>query len=176
MISQVLSDALATPISSINLDFLAMLKLKTVLYRRVLLTSVIGLLSGCSNAENTATDDTARWYTSEQLVRGKVIFSENCAAYHGTDANGQGEGIVDWKVPNTNGIYPAPPLNGQAHAWHHSLKVLLRTINDGGKPLGGTMPAWKGHLTETQQRLTIAALQDYWPDETYAKWRVIDRR
>ena len=176
MISHVFSDALATLISSINLDFLAMLKIKTALSRRVLLTTVIGLLSACSNAESTAAFETARWYTSEQLAQGKVIFSENCAACHGVDASGQGEGAVDWKVPDTRGIYPAPPLNGIAHAWHHSLEVLLRTINDGGKPLGGTMPAWKGRLTETQQRLTIAAFQDYWPDETYAKWRAIDHR
>jgi len=69
-----------------------------------------------------------------------------------------------------------PPINGSAHTWHHSLKVLLGNINTGGKPLGGSMPAFQNLLTVDEQRWVIAAFQDYWPDDTYAQWRVIDRR
>jgi hypothetical protein len=54
--------------------------------------------------------------------------------------------------------------------------VLLSTINAGGKPLGGSMPAFQNLLTVDEQRSVIAAFQDYWPDDTYAQWRVIDRR
>jgi mono/diheme cytochrome c family protein len=165
-----------------------MLKPKLVLTKWAFLIAAIGLLSACSDVENTATSTTttvsttsateasARWYTSEQLAQGKVIFSENCAACHGADAGGVGASVGDWKTPDANGLYPAPPINGSAHAWHHSLKTLLRTINDGGKPLGGTMPAWQGRLTDAEQLSVVAAFQDYWPDDIYAKWRVIDLR
>jgi mono/diheme cytochrome c family protein len=162
-----------------------MLKPKLVLTKWTFLIAAIGLLSACSDVENTsttttlstttATDGSARWYTSEQLAQGKVIFSENCAACHGADAGGVGEGVDDWKTPDANGLYPAPPINGSAHAWHHSLAVLLRTINNGGKPLGGTMPAWQGRLTDAEQLSVVAAFQDYWPDAIYARWATIKK-
>ena len=160
-----------------------MLKPKLVLTKLAFLIAAIGLLSACSDVENTATtlstttakDGSARWYTSEQLAQGKVIFSENCAACHGADAGGVGASVDDWKTPDANGLYPAPPINGSAHAWHHSLKTLLRTINDGGKPLGGTMPAWQGRLTDAEQLSVVAAFQDYWPDAIYARWDTIKK-
>ena len=69
-----------------------------------------------------------------------------------------------------------PPINGSAHTWHHSLKVLLGNINTGGKPISGSMPAVQNRLTVAEQRSVIPAFQDYWPDNSYAQWRVIDRR
>ncbi len=35
---------------------------------------------------------------------------------------------------------PASALNGTAHAWHHSIPQLARSIKEGGKKLGGVMP------------------------------------
>ena len=160
-----------------------MLKPKLVPTKWTFLIAAIGLLSACSDVENTtttlftttATDGSARWYTSEQLAQGKVIFSENCAACHGADAGGVAEGVDDWKTPDANGFYPAPPINGSAHAWHHSLAVLLRTTNDGGEPLGGTMLAWQVRLTDAEQLSVVAAFQDYWPDAIYARWATMKK-
>ena len=165
----VLSYSLAISIPSIILDRLAMLKVTTLSTRWALLIATMGLLSACSDAESTATDDSARWYTPEQLAQGKVVFANNCAACHGSKA----EGVANWQTPDSNGLYPAPPINGTAHAWHHSLAVLLRTINAGGKPLGGSMPAFQGLLTDSEQRAVIAAFQDHWPDAIYARWAKI---
>ena len=149
-----------------------MLKAKTLPTRWALLIATMGLLSACSDAESVVTDISARWYTPEQLAQGKAIFADNCAACHGSNA----EGVANWQTPDSNSLYPAPPINGSAHAWHHPLKVLLRTINAGGKPLGGSMPGFQDQLTEPEQRSVIAAFQDYWPDAIYVQWQVIDNR
>ena len=166
------SNSLAKLIFSINLDGLAMLKPTIVPARWTFFMAIIVLLSACGDVDNTASDISTRWYTTEQLAQGKVLFSDNCAACHGFN----GEGAANWQNLDKNGFYPAPPINGSAHAWHHSLKVLLSTINAGGKPLGGSMPAFQNLLTVDEQRSVIAAFQDYWPDDTYAQWRVIDLR
>ena len=168
----VLSYSLAISIPSIILDRLAMLKSKNALTRWALLIATVSLLLACSDTQSTATDDSARWYTPQQLAQGKAIFADNCAACHGAN----GEGVSHWQTPDSNGFYPAPPINGTAHAWHHSLAVLLRTINQGGEQLGGRMPGFQGRLTELEQRSAVAAFQDYWPDAIYAQWLVIDNR
>ena len=50
------------------------------------------------------------------------------------------------RVPTVK--YPAPPLDGTGHAWHHPKKILLMTIRDGTGKLGGSMPAWGSQLSE----------------------------
>ena len=65
-----------------------------------------------------------RWYSNEQVLQGKKLFAENCAACHGKNA----EATTDWKKRDANGNLVPPPLNGTAHAWHHPMKILRRTI------------------------------------------------
>ncbi len=108
-----------------------------------------------------------RWYTQQQFELGKQVFTANCTQCHG----GKGQGLVDdWKTPNPNGQFPAPPLNGTAHTWHHSTEVLLETINKGGIPLGGSMPAFKEVLSEEEKLAVIAFVQNLWNDDIYQKW------
>tara|TARA_B110000977_G_scaffold184395_1_gene248025 strand:- start:2703 stop:3152 length:450 start_codon:yes stop_codon:yes gene_type:complete len=149
-----------------------MLKPKFVPARWVLVIAAVGILSACSDEKITGLNLSARWYSPEQLSQGKALFANNCAACHGA----LGEGAKDWKTVDKHGFFPAPPINGSAHAWHHSLEVLLRTVNVGGASLGGSMPGFQGSLTESEQRSVIAAFQDYWPDDIYQKWRVINSR
>jgi len=113
----------------------------------------------------------SRWYTQQQFELGKQVFTANCVQCHG----GKGQGLVeDWKTPNPNGQFPAPPLNGTAHTWHHSTEVLMETINKGGIPLGGSMPAFKEVLSEEEKLAVIAFVQNLWDDETYNKWLKIN--
>lgn len=114
----------------------------------------------------TANSETGRWYSKEQMYTGRKLFAANCAACHGDRA----QGTADWKTPDKNGVFPPPPLNGTAHAWHHPLAVLYQVIQQGGKPMGGTMPAWAGKLDEQQTLSVIAAFQSEWPDDIYQKW------
>ncbi len=110
--------------------------------------------------------DDNRWYGGEQLKRGEILFRENCAACHGQDA----EATANWKQRDANGNFPPPPLNGSAHAWHHDLDLLRRTIREGGKSLGGVMPAFAERLDKQEIDSVIAFFQSKWPAEIYHKW------
>lgn len=107
-----------------------------------------------------------RWYSSQQVERGEVVFRENCAACHGPNA----EATADWKQRDANGNFPPPPLNGSAHAWHHDLALLRRTVRDGGKPVGGVMPAFAEQLSAGDIDSAIAFFQSKWSDDLYRKW------
>ena len=100
---------------------------------------------------------------------GQVTFEQNCVSCHGKD----GEGIVkDWKKRQADGSYPAPPVNGSAHAWHHSPKTLLSTINNGGAKLGGQMPAFKDQLSEEEKQALLDYMYSLWPKDIQAKYSV----
>lgn len=110
--------------------------------------------------------ETGRWYSDTQVARGEETFRQNCAACHGQNA----EATPNWKKTDANGQYPPPPLNGTAHAWHHDLDLLRRTIREGGAKLGGKMPAFEDQLNDAQIDSVIAFFQSKWPDEIYQRW------
>ncbi len=109
-----------------------------------------------------------KWYTSAQLIRGKRVFAANCAVCHG--ANGEGL-VTDWKKPGADGKFPAPPLNGTAHTWHHSKELLMRTVNEGGIALGGTMLPFKDKLNKKEKEAVLAHVMSLWPKEIYDTWK-----
>ncbi len=109
---------------------------------------------------------TPRWYTAEQQTKGAQLFKENCAVCHGDRA----QSTPNWKQPNAQGQYPPPPLDGTAHAWHHDLKTLHRSIKNGGVNIGGLMPPFKDKLNKEDRDSVIAFFQSLWPDELYKKW------
>lgn len=107
-----------------------------------------------------------RWYTDEQVKSGEPLFRQNCAACHGQNA----EATPNWKQTDANGNYPPPPLNGTAHAWHHNLDLLRRTVREGGAKLGGQMPAFESVLSAEQIDSVIAFFQSKWSDDIYKRW------
>ncbi len=109
-----------------------------------------------------------RDYTQEQVSSGRKVFGKNCARCHGIKAKGE---VEDWKKTKADGSYPAPPLNGSAHAWHHDNKTLMRTVIRGGIPLGGTMPPFRDILSETEIVNVIVYIQNLWPEEIYQAWK-----
>jgi len=128
---------------------------------RILILSGLMLAAGQSLAA-----ESNRWYSDEQLAQGETLFRQYCAACHGQNA----EATPDWKIADDNGKYPPPPLNGTAHAWHHDLDLLRRTVREGGTKLGGQMPAFEGKLDPAQIDSVIAYFMSKWPDETYQRW------
>ena len=109
----------------------------------------------------------SRGYDPQMLEQGKSVFQANCAACHGENA----EGIVkDWHKPDAEGKYPAPPLNGTAHTWHHPVGALFHTIQNGTQSMGGSMPSWKEKLSDEEIFSVIIWLTSLWPDEIYAAW------
>ena len=101
------------------------------------------------------------------LAAGKQLFQSNCSSCHGDMAQGLAE---DWRKPDADGKYPAPPLNGTAHTWHHSISALANTIQNGTISIGGTMPPWKDKLSEDETFAIIIWLTSLWPDEIYEAW------
>lgn len=106
-----------------------------------------------------------------QIQRGHGLFLQNCAVCHGSNA----EGAQNWNQPDASGKYPAPPLNGTGHAWHHPRQALITTINFGTARLGGSMPAWRDKLSEQEINDIIAWFQSQWPDEIYGAWQRMDQ-
>ena len=125
--------------------------------------AVLVTLAGCGESESRME---GRWYTQPQVDRGKELFTANCAGCHGAAAQGSN----DWSKPLANGKYPPPPLNGSAHAWHHPLKGLKKTIGIGGVPLGGTMPGFGQQLSEDDTEALISYFQSFWPEPVYQAW------
>ena len=133
---------------------------------------VLAALFGCSPDTPSEPTIPGRWYTAEQVNLGRELFVTHCAICHGENA----EATPDWRKTDAAGNYPPPPLNGSAHAWHHPLAVLERTIAEGGVPLGGVMPGFSPILDSDETRATIAYFQSFWPDEIYAIWLEINAR
>ena len=119
------------------------------------------------SAIDTSLADTHRGYEPKMLETGKFLFQENCASCHGINAEGT---VKNWHKKNESGKYPPPPLNGTAHAWHHSFKALSHTIRNGTQSIGGSMPSWKGKISDKEIGAIIIWLTSLWPDEIYASW------
>jgi len=124
---------------------------------------LIGLAS-CDKDSHSAN----RWYTQQQVDSGAKVFANQCASCHGKQAEGNGE---NWKVRLKDGSYLPPPLNGSAHAWHHSLPLLLQIVQQGGALFDGKMPGFSSTLSEAEQYAVIAWFQSLWSDETYRLWQ-----
>jgi mono/diheme cytochrome c family protein/protein-disulfide isomerase len=107
-----------------------------------------------------------RWYDQADVDKGAAIYQQNCASCHGENA----EATANWQDADASGNYPPPPLNGTAHAWHHSLDMLKKAILDGGSDIGGVMPGFKDRLSASEIDAVLAYVQSKWPDEVYAKW------
>ena len=132
----------------------------------LLSTFIFLMLAACGADRDKPSSD--RGFSQEQLALGKQVFETHCQECHGAGAAGV---VRDWHKPLPDGSMPAPPLNGSAHAWHHSDEALLRTVNTGGIPLGGTMPPFRDVLDEGQKTAVLAYIKSLWPDELYAAWK-----
>ncbi|MCP4390431.1 MAG: cytochrome c [Gammaproteobacteria bacterium] len=107
-----------------------------------------------------------RWFNQDIVEYGDKVFQQNCAVCHGSNA----EGTRDWKKTDANGNYPPPPLNGSAHAWHHPIDQLARSIKQGGVKLGGVMPPFGNKLSDQEVLAAIAFFQSKWPNQVYDTW------
>ena len=113
------------------------------------------LLAACSGAGSN--DASA----ADALGQGKVLYEQNCAACHGIN----GEGQPNWKQPNANDVYPAPPHDGSGHTWHHADGLLLQIIADGGTMPKSQMLGFSERLTEEEMRLILDHIKTFWGEQ-----------
>jgi mono/diheme cytochrome c family protein len=102
----------------------------------------------------------------EKIKRGEAVYRKNCASCHGPN----GEATPGWRNPGADGKYPPPPLDGSAHAWHHSTETLEEMIRKGSPGGAGGMPAWDGKLTNQEIDDVIVWIKSLWPDDVYDVW------
>jgi mono/diheme cytochrome c family protein len=148
--------------------------------RLILLGLLPLLLAACSadqpattaqqQAEKAATAKSTsaaqRWYQTQQVSAGAKLFQANCAVCHGKQA----QGAANWREPGPDEKYPAPPLNGTGHGWHHPLAILFQVIKYGSPGGQGNMPAWGERLTDDEIIATMAWFQSQWSPEIYQNW------
>ena len=132
---------------------------------------IIGAIySNNINKQNTiipkAKENSKKWFSQEQVALGADIFKNNCAICHGKKA----QKTTNWKKTLADGSYPPPPLNGNAHSWHHPYSQLFRIISDGGVSYDGKMPPFKDKLTPQEIENAISYFQNFWPDDKYDIW------
>ncbi len=127
---------------------------------KILTITIIALLTGCSSGDKEKSSES-------NIALGENVFNQNCVSCHGSKGRGLAE---NWKVKDENGNFPAPPLNGTAHTWHHSPSQLLYTINKGGVDMGGQMPGFEGRLNEDEKQALIDYIYSLWPSEIQSKY------
>lgn len=103
---------------------------------------------------------------------GRALYVEHCAACHGVDLEGQ----PDWRSPDGNGLYPAPPHDKTGHTWHHDDAMLLDYIARGGQAvlddMGVTftsgMPGFGSILAEQEIGAILEYIKSTWPERNRA--------
>ncbi len=108
----------------------------------------------------------------ELLEKGENLYKRHCAVCHGQFADGD----PGWRQRDAEGFFPAPPLDGSGHAWHHSTDWLRQMILHGSAPGQGKMPAWNTQLTERDADAIIFWFQSLWPEKVYATWYEMQQR
>lgn len=130
---------------------------------------VAWLLVGCESWTSSSDDmvePPQRTVNQAQLSLGKRVYETHCSKCHGKN----GEGAPNWQIQGPDGTYPAPPLNGSGHTWHHPSAVLVSVIKNGSPGGMGKMPALGNKLSDQEVEAVIEWIKSLWPEEAYAAW------
>jgi mono/diheme cytochrome c family protein len=106
---------------------------------------------------------------SVDLVAGKALYAETCAACHGVNLEGQD----NWRSPGEDGRLPAPPHDETGHTWHHEDQVLLNYTRLGGREMMAAqgmefdsgMPGFGDQLTDQEIWSVLGYIKSTWPEE-----------
>ena len=101
------------------------------------------------------------------VALGKQVYATNCASCHGTNL----EGAPNWKLPDTDGLFPAPPHDETGHTWHHSEKLLFDLTKYGLAKVAGlkdrksNMPVYENVLSDEELIAVLSFIKSRWPEE-----------
>lgn len=125
------------------------------------------LLAACERQQQTELRA-----NSKLVEQGKILFASHCSTCHGV----AGVGDANWRQKDKDGFWPAPPLNGSAHTWHHTQQWLFDKIKNGGPAGQSKMPAWKHKLSDAEILSILAYIQSLWPEPIYQTWLELSKR
>lgn len=136
---------------------------------------VLFLLSGCDSGPLPAgkmVEPPPRTVNQAQLSHGKRLYEKHCESCHGKNA----VGAPRWRIQGPDGRWPAPPLDGSGHAWHHPTFVLIDVIRNGSPGGMGNMPPYRDQLSEPDIVAVIEYFKSLWPDDVFTAWYQIERQ
>lgn len=136
------------------------------------------LLNGCGEQSAAGPGESASVLSDQRIQRGRNLFAANCAACHGAS----GEGQPDWHISKPDGTLPAPPLNGDGHAWHHADGFLYQVVDEGGKfqedprvpGFKSAMPAFGDRLDHQEIVAVLTYVKTLWGDKTRGGFSILE--
>ncbi len=111
---------------------------------------------------------------------GQEIFAATCATCHGAEGQGQS----DWHIRQPDGIFPAPPLNGDGHTWHHGDGLLYSIVTQGGQlwedpdlpQFKSGMPAFGEQFTHDEIVAVLEYVKILWDDKEIRGVSIIEHQ
>ncbi len=102
------------------------------------------------------------------IAAGELLYSENCAACHGGNLEGQ----TDWQRAGEDGVLPAPPHDETGHTWHHGDALLFTYTRIGGKAalaangmeFNSGMPGFSEVLSDEEIWDVLAYIKSTWSE------------
>ena len=125
------------------------------------LAAMLVVAAGCSSPPSVEERD-----STPEPHPGEKTFAATCAVCHGVD----GEGQPDWHIRKPDGTFPAPPLNGEGHTWHHADGLLYRIVSQGGQlwedpdlpQFKSGMPAFGEQLSQEEIIAVLEYVKGLW--------------
>ncbi len=126
-------------------------------------------MSACALVPSTAL---AFFHADPPHAQGRALYADHCAVCHGAEL----EGAPDWRRPDADGRYPAPPHDATGHTWHHGDGMLFDYVKRGGQAVlddmgvdfRSAMPAFGGVLSDDEIAAILAFIRSTWPPEARA--------
>ncbi len=118
------------------------------------------------------TEAAAFFHTDRGHAQGRALYAEHCAACHGAAL----EGAPEWRTPDADGRYPAPPHDATGHTWHHGDGLLFDYVKRGGQAVlddmgvafASGMPGFGTVLSDDEIAAILAFIRSTWPPEIQA--------
>ena len=88
-------------------------------------------------------------------AQGAEIYARACASCHGANLEGQAGWRTNRKL--------APPHDETGHTWHHPDQMLFQVVKHGSIAMGGSMPGFKGILTDEEIIAVLSYIKSRWP-------------
>jgi len=103
-------------------------------------------------------------------LQGAMLYSEHCAACHGSAGRGQDPRRPYGSIAPDQEGWIAPALDSRGHCFQHTRKELFTIIRDGSPFPGTPMAGFKGKLSDAQIQSLIDYIVSLWDRNTRGQY------